>query len=125
MVDENGKSSKSVFKVPDQALMNAAMFVLTVEPYPDNNPAPSDVHLLGGSFNGSKSTEVTVAHPAALGNDFTMSSGKFIIGTPTDGPNSNEESGIWFLSAFRQSNAGLMLQNFLQVEIRRLGEFKW
>ena len=110
MVDSKGKPSKSVFKVPETALKNAGMYVLTVEPYPDNNPAPSDVHLVGGSFNGNKSTEVSVAHPAALGNDFKMSSGKFIIGTPTDGPNSYEESGIWFLSlASGSPMPGLML----------------
>jgi hypothetical protein len=112
MVDEKGKPTKSVFKVPEQALENAVMFVLTVEPYPDNDPGPSNVHLVGGSFNGNKSTEVTVAHPAALGNDYTMSSGKFILGTPTDGPNSYEESGIWFLSlASGSPMKGLTLPN--------------
>ena len=110
-VDSKGKLNKTVFKVPEIALENASLFVLTVEPYPDNNPGPSDVHILGGEFsNGSKSASISVGHPAALGNDYTMAEGKFIIGTPTDGPNSFEESGIWFLSLASGSPApGLKL----------------
>ena len=98
-VNNNGKLSQTVFKVPDLVLNSATTFVLTVEPYPDNDPAPSDVHLLGGDFShGNKTAPVAVSHPAALGNDFSTAAGKFILATPTDGPDTNEDSGIWFLS---------------------------
>jgi hypothetical protein len=94
-VNNNGKLSQSIFKVPDPLLKNATTFVLTVEPYPDNDPAPSDVHLVGGDFShGSKTASVAVSHPAALGNDFTGASGKFILATPTDGPDTNGLSNV-------------------------------
>ena len=38
-----------------------------------------------------------INHSAALGNDFTSSTGAYILATPTDGANTNENSGIWFL----------------------------
>ncbi len=38
-------------------------FVLTIEPVPDNDPAPSDVHVLAGDF-ARRYAELTTDHPA-------------------------------------------------------------
>jgi hypothetical protein len=77
-------------------LQSATAFVITVEPFPDPNPAPSDMHILAGDFTGNTAS-LTVGHMAALGDDFTSAMGKFLLATPTDGPNTNENSGIWFI----------------------------
>ncbi len=90
-------------------LANATTFVLTIEPNPDSDPNPSAVHILAGDFSGNTSN-VTVGHPASLGNDFTSSTGTYILATPTDGAMTNENSGIWFLDLSSGSPAqGLFL----------------
>ncbi len=45
----------------------------------------------------NKGATLTVDHPAALGTDFSDAAGTFLLATPTDGNNTNELSGIWFL----------------------------
>lgn len=96
-VDVNGNMSQTSFSVNSTDLDNASTFVLTIEPVPDNDAGPSDVHLLAGDFTGSNAT-LSVGHAAALGSDFSAASGNYILATPTNGPETNEESGIWFLS---------------------------
>jgi hypothetical protein len=96
-VDVNGTMSQTSFSVNSTDLDNASTFVLTIEPVPDSDAEPSDVHLLAGDFSGNSAT-LSVGHGAALGNDYNAASGNYILATPTNGPNTNEESGIWFLS---------------------------
>lgn len=96
-VNTSGALSQSSFEIPEEQLSVATAFILTIEPATNDDPAPSDVHILAGNFSGDQGT-VSVAHPAALGNDFSMASGNYILATPTDGgSDDNEESGIWFL----------------------------
>lgn len=95
-VDDNGALSKSSFVLDGNNVADATAFILTIEPSPDNDPAPSSVHIFAGDFNGNSAT-MDVGHPAAIGNDFTASSGGYILATPTDGADNNEESGVWFL----------------------------
>ena len=93
-VNDDGVLSDRTFIVP--RLADATTFVLTIEPLPDNDPAPSAVHLVAGDFDGN-SASLDVGHSAALNNDFESSTGNFILATPTDADDSNEYSGIWFL----------------------------
>ena len=95
-VEANGTMSKTSFSVNATDLDDASTFVLTIEPVPDNSAGPSDVHILGGDFS-SNNASLSVGHGAALGDDFNSSAGKYILATPTDGPMTNENSGIWFL----------------------------
>jgi hypothetical protein len=70
---------------------------LTIEPSPDNDPAPASTHYLAGDFSGGSAT-VTVEDPAALGDDFLSASGPYILNTPsTSGDDSDYSSGIWWL----------------------------
>lgn len=95
-VGTDGTLSQSSFEV-DQAQLNSATdFVLTIEPYPDTDPAPSKIKVLGGAFNGTNAM-VSVAHGAALGNDFNTASGSYILATPTTNDTTDERSGVWFL----------------------------
>ncbi len=108
-VDGDGKLSKTTFSVSKVNLEKAAKFVLTIEPMPDTDPAPSKVHILGGDIS-NKSASLSVGHGAALGTDFANADGKYILATPTDGMNNNEKSGIWFLDITSGSPAaGLSL----------------
>ena len=51
---------------------------------------------MSGSISGGKAT-LSIGHSAALGDDFSGASGTYILATPTDGPNTNEKSGLWSL----------------------------
>lgn len=95
-VDDNGNMSKTSFMVDSENLAMAEMFVLTIEPSPDSDPAPSATHILAGNFS-SNSASLTVSHQAALGHSFSSVTGKYILATPTNGSETNEKSGIWFL----------------------------
>ena len=107
-VDANGALSKTSFDVDAADLESATTFVLTIEPSPDNDPAPSDVHILAGDFSGA-SADLGVGHGAALGNDFIAATGTYILATPTDGMNNNERSGLWFLDPTAGPGPGLDL----------------
>lgn len=95
-VNSSGQLSQTEFEIDADDLSNATTFVLTIEPNPDTDPNPSAVHILAGDFSGNSGT-LTVDHPAALGDDFTGSTGVYILATPTNGSETNENSGIWFL----------------------------
>lgn len=96
-VDNSGKLSETSFAIPYQQLDAATAFILTIEPAVNDVPAPSDIHILAGDFSGNTGN-MSVSHQAALGNNFSTATGKYILATPTDGGMmDNEESGIWFL----------------------------
>jgi hypothetical protein len=108
-VDGSGNMSSTSFSVNASDLEDASTFVLTIEPIPDSDPAPSDVHVLAGDFSGNNAS-LTVGHGAALGNDFATAAGKYILATPTNGADTDEKSGIWFLDLASGSPAvGLSL----------------
>ena len=111
-VNSTGQLSQTSFAIPENQLNSATAFILTIEPATNDNPAPSDVHILAGDFNGSTGS-VSVSHSAALGNSFSTAAGKYILATPTDGGSmNNEESGIWFLDNSSGTPAtGLNLPN--------------
>ena len=95
-VDSDGNASETSFEVAAEDLEKATAFILTIEPSPDADPAPSAVHILAGDFSADNAT-LTVSHSAAIGTDFTEATGKYILATPTDGMDNNEDSGVWFL----------------------------
>ncbi|MEM7339000.1 MAG: anti-sigma factor [Actinomycetota bacterium] len=71
--------------------------VISIEPSVGDDPAPADTKVLGGPIADDGTFELTIDHPAALGTDFADASGIYILGTPTDDPDGNELSGVWFL----------------------------
>lgn len=95
-VDASGSLSKENFEVSSADLAGATDFVLSIEPVPDNDPAPSAIKVLGGGFSGSNAT-LSASHGAALGNDFSAIAGTFILATPTTTTTDDELSGLWFL----------------------------
>ena len=76
----------------------ATAIVITIEPAVGDDPAPADTHVLAGDISEDGTFDLSIGHPAAIGTDFADVAGSFILGTPTDDPEGNELSGVWFLS---------------------------
>ncbi|NRD21416.1 anti-sigma factor [Winogradskyella eckloniae] len=81
------------FEVDTEQLNSATTFVLSIEPAVDSDPAPADTKILAGDFTGSSAT---VDSNGIVAN-FSASTGTYILATPTDADDTNEESGVWFL----------------------------
>ena len=92
-VNAAGTLSATSFDIDKNTLANATDFVLTIEPFPDANPAPTATHILAGSFSGSSAT-VSTGDAKALANNFATAAGKYILATPSNGMSNNEKSGI-------------------------------
>jgi hypothetical protein len=108
-VNASGQLSQSSFDVDKTQLQNATTFVLTVEPFPDANPAPSEQKLLGGDFSTGNAA-LSIGHPAALNTTFSTATGKYVLATPTTASTADELSGLWFLSLMTGSpTVGLSL----------------
>ena len=82
--------------------------VISIEPADDSDPSPSDTKFLAGDVVDG-TAELSIAHPAALGTDFSAAAGAYVLATPTDGNRDIDEfSGVWFL-VFPGPTAGLDL----------------
>ncbi len=107
-VDANGSLSQTSFTVDPANVTNASAFVLTIEPVPDSDPTPSAVHILAGDVSNGQAS-LSVGHAAALGDDYSSSSGTYILATPTNDEDNDENSGVWFLDPTQGPGAGLNL----------------
>ena len=96
LVDLDGKVIEKGEFDTDTDLSGATAIVLTIEPVDDTDTVPTATHLLAGSVS-NLSASLSVGHSAALGDNFTGASGKYILATPTDGGDTSENSGIWFV----------------------------
>ena len=109
IVDLNGRIIEDGEFETDVDLRDATAIVLTIEPAGDTDTVPAPTHILAGSVAGAQAN-LSVGHAAALGNDFSTAAGAYILATPTNGNDTNETSGIWFLSLESGSPAaGLQL----------------
>jgi hypothetical protein len=96
-VNADGDLSQNEFELNLSDLMLATKFVLTIEPSPDSDPAPAATHYLAGDFSNGMAT-LTVADPAAMGNDFLAAVGPYILNTPSTGDDDTDyHAGIWWL----------------------------
>jgi hypothetical protein len=89
------------FDVPSDA-SGAEQFAITIEPEGDTDSVASDIVALSGVFNAG------IAN-LAFSADFVSTNGNYILATPTDGPDTNEMSGVWFLKLPEPPTAGLAL----------------
>lgn len=85
-------ASPQLFTVGSSDLALATKFVLSIEPAIDSDLGPAATKILVGDFSGD-----SAILSSAIVGDFTASTGAYILATPTDGPDTNENSGIWFL----------------------------
>ncbi len=86
----------------DQSLADGAQkFVLSLEPKPDDDPAPSATKLLAGDFSDGTTTADIQTAPA-VGKDMDFSSdasNSFLLNTPSTPDNSDDyNKGIWWLT---------------------------
>lgn len=88
----NDVSFPKTFSVSRDVLDNASKFVLTIEPLNDSDSNPSNTKIMAGDF-GSDTANLSTA---VIG-DYSGVMGKYILATPTNGADTNENSGIWFL----------------------------
>ena len=86
---------------------NASVIVVTIEPAGDTDAVPAATHIVAGDVSAG-SAELTISHGAALGTDFSDSTGRFVLATPSTDTKDDELSGIWFLT-FPGPEAGLDL----------------
>ena len=107
-VNSNGMLSQTSFTVSSSDLSNATKFVLTIEPVPDPSPNPSGVKILAGTFSGNNAS-LTIGDSSAIANDFMSSTGTYLLATPTNGQNSNELSGVWYVDLNGGAHQGLQL----------------
>ena len=104
-VDADGIQSKTEFEVKISDAEDATTFVLSIEPENDSDPSPAATKILAGDFSGS-SADLTIS-PVG---DFSNAAGKYILATPTNGGDTDENSGIWFLDlATGAPTVGLVL----------------
>jgi hypothetical protein len=95
-VDGGGVQSQNYFPTEVSSLDAISTFVLTIEPVPDSDPTPSHVHILGGDVVGGRAS-LTIDHMAALGTDFSMATGSYILAAPSGGGAAPYYNGIWWL----------------------------
>ena len=78
------------FSVNTDQLESATTFVLSIEPAVDSDPAPAATKIVVGDFNGNSAN---VSSDGIVG-DFSTAQGAYILATPTDADDMNEESGV-------------------------------
>ena len=111
-VNANGELSQSSFSVDQTQLDAATKFILTVEPSPDSDPAPSEQKLIAGDFSGNNAALSTSVAPAI--GDFSSATGLYFLRTPTDempgaANNGNDPYGVWFGNPGMPPTAGFTL----------------
>lgn len=77
------------FSLP-RDLSEANQIVITIEPEGDTDTVPSGIVVLSGGVSGNSAT---LSFPV----DFSGATGNYILATPTNGGDTDETSGIWFL----------------------------
>ena len=123
--DATGDMTTTTSSIERSQLEDASTYVLTIEPNPDPSPEPSSTHIVAGDFSGETAT-LSIDHGAALGNDFSTAYGKYILATPTNGDDSYETSGVWWLDNSNPPAVdGLGLPTLPWMEIRGLGGHRW
>jgi hypothetical protein len=74
---------------------NVEMFVLSIEAEGDDDAIPGDVKPLAGAVDG---TGMAGAISHNIGVDLSGIGGEYIFATPSNGADTDELSGIWFLN---------------------------
>jgi len=107
-IDEDGMPTISEFEVTAENADAATLFVLTIEPAVDDDPAPSAVKVLAGELTDG-AADLSIGHAAALGTDLADAAAGFILKTPTTGDTDEDDNqGIWFLELTDEGPAASM-----------------
>lgn len=97
-VGADGVATSDAYPLSAEQLADAEAFVLSIEPETGDDPAPSEVKLLGGALDADGSGTLSVDHPAALGTDLSDATASYILASPSTAAISEDYvNGIWFL----------------------------
>ncbi len=97
LVDLNGNPiPNNAFETNVDLSVSPSMFI-TIEPAGDTNQTPSATRFLGGEFVDGVA-DLTVEHSTAIDLTLFLATGTYILASPTDGPDTNEDSGLWFIN---------------------------
>jgi hypothetical protein len=96
MVDVSGDTLLSGKFTIDLGLDEIWYIGISIEAQKVITETPSSTHILGGTVSDSQAV-LTLDNVMGLGKSFQGATGKYILATPTDSINTNENSGIWFL----------------------------
>ncbi len=120
-VDRNGNLIPR-FTTPETNLAKALSVVVTVELFNSNPETPSGNVILQGPFSEGVA-RMSVPIPSAI----KSAAGTYLVQTPTDGPNTNEASGIWAIDAegnptldLSEATAGYIYEHFIFIEGRMI-----
>ncbi|MFT6866850.1 MAG: hypothetical protein ACJA08_001688 [Cyclobacteriaceae bacterium] len=95
-ITASGSLSQSTFNVEASDLSSATMFVLSIEPVPDSDPAPAATKVLSGAITNG---EAVLSVDGVVGHSLNAA-GSFFLRTPTDesdgNNNENDQYGICF-----------------------------
>ncbi len=112
MMDTTGAAITDNALSYDLSASTVTAMGITIQNFVANTGPGSGSHFMGGSVE-SGSASLTVAHEAGAGGELGDVTGKFILATPTNGTDSDETSGIWYVdNSTGISNAGLTLPTF-------------
>ena len=81
----------------DFSLDNVTAMYITIEPSGDTNDEPSETRLMGGLFIDNQAS-LKATDVEGIEDELVLAAGNYIVETPTNGLNTDEESGIWFIN---------------------------
>jgi len=120
-VDRDGNLIER-FTTPEVNLAKALSVVVTVELFNSDPESPSGNVLLQGPFSEGVA-QMSVPIPNAI----ESAAGTYRVQTPTDGPNTNEASGVWAIDAegnptldLPEATAGYVYEHFIYIEGREI-----
>ena len=110
------------FTTYDVNLAKALSVVVSVELFNSNPEAPSGNIILQGPFSEGVA-QMSVPVPNAI----ESATGTYRVQTPTDGPDTNEASGIWAIDAegnptldLPEATAGYVYEHFIYIDGREI-----
>jgi len=116
MVDGNGAPLES-FSTQEFPLRNLLSILITIEPDGSTASTPAGMQILSGVFI-DRVAELTVPISA----DIVSAAGSLRVFTPTDGPNTNENAGLWMVDAagdpslnLPDTTAALQYETFIEI----------
>ena len=84
------------FEVPF-AVDSVRIAYITIEPPGDADTSPSNTRLMGGLFV-ENTAELRITDVEGIEDELILARGNYIVETPTNGSESSEQSGIWFVN---------------------------
>jgi hypothetical protein len=120
VVDASG-TPIDTFVSEDVTLRTLQGILVTIEANP-NTESPTGMQIISGTFI-DRVAELTVP----ISSDITSASGSLTVFTPTDGPDTNENSGLWMVDAAGEpslnmpdTTAALQFETFIEIDGQNL-----